>query len=219
MANQKGKFIVIEGGEGAGKGICIEYLKKKFSENNSIVFTREPGGTDISEKIRAVLMDKTNKSMSVLTELFLFCAARAQNVDELIKPAILGGKHIISDRFDMSTIAYQIFGRKRKNVMETFSLLNNVAKSKIVPDLVIYLDINPEVGLERKNKSTEGHCTRFDEEKLEFHRRVRDGYLSQFKNANKKNFPEWVKLDVAKLSEDETKLMVHEIVCVTLNKN
>lgn len=216
MTDQKGKFIVIEGGEGAGKGTCIEYLKQNFLGNNSIVFTREPGGTDISEKIRAVLMDKANKSMSVLTELFLFCAARAQHVDELIRPAILSGKHVISDRFDMSTIAYQIFGRERKNMMKTFSLLNDAAKSEMVPDLIIYLDVIPEVGLERKSKSVEGHCTRFDEEKLEFHCRVRDGYLSQLNDANKKNSPRWVKLEVTDLPEDTIKKTVFEIVFLQL---
>lgn len=183
MSN-KGKFIVIEGGEGSGKTSALEYLKNSFSKRGDVIFTREPGGTEISEKIRTVLMDKSNRNMAALTEIFLFCGARAQHVKELIKPALDLGKHVISDRFDASTIAYQLYGREHMDLMEEFQKINFIAKQGLEPNVIIYLDVEPEVGLSRKAKSEEGHCTRFDEEKLYFHKKVREGFWAIYKNIN-----------------------------------
>lgn len=89
---KKGKFIAIEGGEGAGKTGVVDYLKKIFAHRADVIFTREPGGTIVGEKIREVLMDKSHQKILPLTELFLFCASRAQHIEEVVKPALLSGK-------------------------------------------------------------------------------------------------------------------------------
>ncbi len=208
-----GKFIVLEGGEGAGKGICIRMLKEKFADRDDVIFTREPGGTEIAEKIRTLLLSKDNKEMLPLTELFLFCGARAQHVEEKIRPALEKGNIVISDRFDASTIAYQIFGRQRPQYLKAFEALNKIAKAGIEPDAVIYLDVNPRVGLERKRKSQDGLCSRFDEEELDFHHRVREGYISQcLRAAKEKNNPVWHLVPTSEMSEKEVKDEVWEIV-------
>lgn len=180
---KRGKFIVIEGCYGAGKDSSVEYLKERFRDRDDILFTQEPGGTPIAEEIRELLLKRDTENrkgerMDPLTEIFLFCAARTQHT-ATIKPVIDSGKHVICVRFDWSTIAYQIFGRERYNLKGIFKQLNSVAKNDVEPDLIIYLDVDPEIGLARKRASKKGLCTRFDEEKLEFHNRVRQGYLTQ----------------------------------------
>ncbi|MCR4283731.1 MAG: dTMP kinase [Parcubacteria group bacterium] len=215
---KKGKFIVIEGGEGAGKGMVMAFLREKLALRDDVVFTREPGGTPVAEKIREVLMDKENKNTSVLAELFLFCSARAQHVDELVRPSLEAGKIVISDRFDMSTLAYQIYGRQRPTFQKIFILLNDIAKTGLRPDSVIYLDVDPVVGLERKHKSDEGHCTRFDVENLSFHERVRAGYTAQYKEAIKdRSNPAWFLVATTKMAEKEVKKTVWGIVEKTVN--
>lgn len=224
---KRGKFIVIEGGEGAGKGVCMSFLKEQLVCRDDIIFTREPGGTLMAEKIRELVLSKGNEEMLPLTELFLFCGARAQHVNELIKSALESGKNVICDRFEASTFAYQIFGRQRPEYIEVFNQLNNIAKAGLELDAVIYLDVEPEVGLERKAKSKDGHCTRFDEEKLEFHKRVREGFLTQFKQAvdkeiktrkiGKKNI-RWVLIPTTEMSEKKEKDKVLEIVQEILEK-
>lgn len=215
---KNGKFIVIEGGEGAGKGVVMAFLKQQLAGRDDIVFTREPGGTPIAEKIRGVLMDKENKGISVKTELFLFCAARAQHVDELVRPSLEAGKIVISDRFDISTKSYQIYGRQRPAFQKIFALLNDIAKTGLRPDSVIYLDVEPVVGLERKSKSDEGHCTRFDVENLTFHERVRAGYMDQYREAIKsRSNPAWFLVPTTDMKEEEVKNTVWEIVKKTIS--
>lgn len=217
--NKRGKFIVIEGGEGSGKTTVINFLREAFDNCNDIVFTREPGGTNIGEKIRNLLMDKGNKDILPITELFLFCAARAQHVEELIIPSLKSGKHVISDRFDASTISYQLFGRNKMELLNYFLDLNSIAKKEVEPNLVIWLDVTPKIGLARKEKSQEGKTTRFDDEKLEFHRRVREGFMSCFR----KNYTDspsktiWHKIDTDIFSLDEVKERVVFIVEETLD--
>lgn len=206
-----GKFIVIEGGEGAGKGICIEYLKNQL-KNNKIFFTREPGGTVVSESIRDVLMNPLNREITPLTETFLFCSARAQHVEQLIEPTLKRGQNVICDRFDYSTIAYQIFGRRQFKLKEAFYRLNSIAKKGIEPNLVIYLDVDPEIGLLRKEKSEEGRHTRFNKEKLEFHQRVREGYLAQFNEQKSSKDAYWYFLSTTDATEDLVKNEVLNVV-------
>lgn len=172
---KRGKFIVFEGGDGSGKSSMIEFLKKIFSQRQDIVFSHEPGGTNIGFQIRKILMSGKNKKITGLTELFLFCADRAQHVSEVIIPALKSGKNVISDRFDRSTIAYQIVARGIED-LNVFSQLNSIAKQGVEPDAIIYLDVIPKVGLERKSKSKDGKCTRFDNEGLKFHQAVRRGF-------------------------------------------
>lgn len=184
---KKGKFIVTEGGEGAGKGTQIELLKDWF-ENMGVldqfVFTREPGGTEMGEKIREILLSHSSKNISPKTELLLFSSARAQIIDEIIGPALDNGKKVVCDRFFLSTYAYQIYGRE---LFDYKDFLDNLTKEVVggyFPDLFIYFDIDPVVGLERTKKRKENKekdSDRFDEEKIDFHRKVRNGYLTEIK--------------------------------------
>jgi dTMP kinase len=174
MANL-GKFIVFEGGEGSGKDTQIDRLKAKYADRDDVVFTREPGGTIMGEKIRSLLLSKDSK-MEVPTELLLFLAARAQLVREVIRPAIQNRKLVISNRFALSTIAYQIFGREKYQFLPFLLQAGEFVANNCIPDEYILLDVTPEVGLARVEARNDGK-TRFDAESLEFHRRVRDGYL------------------------------------------
>ena len=209
---------MIEGGEGSGKTSVINFLKGNFLVNNNIVLTREPGGTAIGEKIRDLLMDKNNKDILPITELFLFCGARAQHIEELIIPSLKAGKTVVSDRFDASTIAYQLFGRNRMELLNSFLAINNIAKKQIEPDMVIWLDVSPEIGLLRKEKSQEGKTTRFDEEKLEFHRKVREGFASCFRKVNIDSPINtiWYRIDTDNISlndvEEETLYLIEKIL-------
>lgn len=215
---ERGKFIVIEGGEGAGKGMCIEYLKERLEKRKNIFFTREPGGTLISEQIRHILMDSFNKEMTPLTEIFLFCGARAQHVEQLIKPIIIEkGGNVICDRFDYSTIAYQIFGRARFDLEDDFYRLNLIAKAGIEPNVVIYLDVDPEVGLSRRGKSKEGCHTRFDKEILEFHIRAREGYVRQYTGSVNKSNALWYRIDTTSMNKKAVKEEVLSLVIKNLN--
>lgn len=178
-----GKFIVIEGGEGSGKDACIEYLREELKGFSNVCFTREPGGTEVGKKIRAILLDKNNNGkLSILGELFLFAADRAIHCDLELRPWLAEGLVVICNRFDGSTIAYQLYGRERFDY-QRFELINAMAKGMwsgeevIKPDLVIFLDVVPEIGLARKS---ENEITRFEKEDLEFHRRVHHGYGEQY---------------------------------------
>lgn len=180
---KKGKFIVIEGGEGSGKDTQVALLRRVLSPDTEYVY--EPGSTNIGKKIRLMLMDTESKDMLPETELLLFYASRAQLVEEKIIPALDEGKNVVSNRFSPSTVAYQIFGRERPSYLPFLKHLEKSVVGEYKPDLCIILDISPEVGLERikdrKNK------TRFDEEQLSFHERVRKGYIQAVKELDYKN--------------------------------
>jgi len=170
---KRGKFIVFEGGEGSGKDTQIDFAKQDFPD---FVFTREPGGTKIGEEIRALLLSKDSDSMTVKTELLLFLAARAQLLEEVIVPALDEGKTVVSNRFGLSTIAYQIYGRERPEYLDFLKKISDFVVGDYTPDLYILLNVNSEVGLKRvSNRADEN--TRFDDEKLDFHRRTKEGYL------------------------------------------
>lgn len=189
----KGKFFVLEGGEGSGKSSCISYLMEKLPE---FIFTYEPGGTQIAENIRRVLMNSKNVDIVPMAEIFLFCAARAQHCEELIVPMLNSGKNVVCDRFDGSTLAYQIFGRQRLSLLEAYHILNRYAKGTVKPDLVIYLDVKPMVGIRRRNLA--GNETRFDKENINFHKRVRKGYLYA-----QSIFSNWILVDAHQTLEKE----------------
>jgi len=174
MLSNQGKFIAIEGGEGSGKDTQIALLEKALSDYD-ITFTREPGGTTIGEAIRKVLLSDDSELMSVETELLMFVAARAQLVDEVIKPELSFGRHVISNRFALSTFAYQICGRQRPEYASLLDLVSREAVGGIMPSLYILLDVDPVIGLAR----TDGRAgnNRLDAESLDFHQRVREGYL------------------------------------------
>lgn len=181
-----GKFIVFEGGEGTGKTTQIELLEQMLRDNGFVVFrTREPGGTNcpISEKIRGLLKDPANKKMVPETELFLFLASRAQHVQQVIKPQLEQGTIVLCDRFYGSTLAYQHFARGLFDLNEVIRL-NAFATAGLEPNLTILLDLEPEKGLARIKDQLS--LDRLDSEKLEFHNKVRTGYLTL-----SKTLPNW----------------------------
>ena len=169
----KGKFIVFEGGEGSGKDTHIELLKAKYPD---AVFTKEPGGTKFGLEMRRLLLEWREGELDALAELFFFSAARVQFMKEIVSPALAEGKTVISNRFALSTIAYQVYGRERLDLLEFAKSAIHESIGKDTPDLTIYLDIDPKIGIKRVESRNDGK-TRFDAESLAFHTRVREGFL------------------------------------------
>ena len=171
-------FITLEGPEGSGKTSHIPHLVEYLREKGHIVFpTREPGGTSISEQIRDVLHDMKNAEMHPRTETLLYQAARAQIVEQVIKPRLADGEIVISDRYYDSTIAYQGYGHQQD--LDQVRALVKYATGGLTPDLTILLDLDVEIGLGRKKKENEWN--RLDAYTVEFHKRVRAGYLEMVK--------------------------------------
>ena len=167
-------FITLEGPEGSGKTSHIPHLVEYFREQGHVVFpTREPGGTSIGEQIREVIHDLKNVEMHPRTETLLYQAARAQIVEQVIQPRLKAGEIVICDRYADSTIAYQGYGHQQD--LEQVRALVHYATGGLLPDLTVLLDVNVEIGLKRKQKADEWN--RLDAYTVEFHRRVRAGYL------------------------------------------
>ncbi|MFH1823970.1 MAG: dTMP kinase [Candidatus Firestonebacteria bacterium] len=168
-------FITFEGPEGSGKTTQLNklasYLKSKGFD---VVKTREPGGSDIAEKIRKILLDSKNIGLNSKAELFLYLASRAQHIQDVIKPALRRGVVVLCDRFSDSTIAYQGYGRGISKSL--ISELNKFVTNGIKPDLTIYLDINVKSGLKRANV-LKGKKDRLERESVVFHNLVRNGYF------------------------------------------
>ena len=166
-------FITFEGEEGSGKSYQAEELYNWLTKQEiRAILTHEPGGTELGEKISDLLKWAQETDMSPMTELLLFNASRAQHVKEVIQPALNEGKVVICDRFDDSTTAYQSFGRGLD--LEMVKKINNTATGGLRPDLTVLLDISIEDGLARKSGEK---LDRFENEDLEFHKKVREGYL------------------------------------------
>lgn len=171
----KGALITFEGIEGCGKSTQTHLLSRHLeAEGHEIVKTREPGGTPIAEVIRKILLDPANDAMDPLTELLLYEAARAQHVNELIRPAIEAGAVVICDRFFDSTTAYQGAGRRLPEI--DIEKLHQMATGGLSPDITILLDLPVEEGLKRAANATP--LDRIEREAVEFHERVRQGFLS-----------------------------------------
>ena len=174
MLNKRGLFLTLEGAEGVGKstniGFVTQYLEKRGIE---YVLTREPGGTQLAERIRDLLLAVHEEPMSGLTELLLVFAARAQHLDKIIEPALATGKWVVCDRFTDATFAYQGAGRGLS--METIDQLQSMVQGDLRPDLTIILDLDPEIGMQRA--SNRGELDRFEREQQSFFRHVRQGYL------------------------------------------
>jgi dTMP kinase len=173
-------FITFEGIEGCGKTTQVELLSRLLEgQGRPVLVTREPGGCAIADKIRAILLDADNHGLVPLAELFLYAAARAQHVEEIIKPALATGKVVICDRFTDATLAYQGYGRSLD--LGLIRTLNRLAAGDSIPDMTILFDCPEEVGLKRalaRIQATEGaREERFEQESLRFHRAVREGYL------------------------------------------
>lgn len=176
VQNSRGCFITIEGTEGVGKTTNIAYIRLCLS-NHGIepVMTREPGGTDLAESIRVLLLEPREEPMAELTELLLIFAARAQHLSRKIKPALDAGQWVLCDRFTDATYAYQGGGRLLDK--STISNLESLVQGELRPDLVLILDIEPEIGLQRARQR--GEPDRFEQETLQFFRRVRAAYLQR----------------------------------------
>lgn len=170
----KGKFITLEGGEGAGKSTQMAYVEECLKNAGKTVrVTREPGGTDISEAIRELLLDHRQTDMADDTELLLMFAARAQHIAELIQPALEKGEWVLCDRFTDATYAYQ--GGGRGIDVDRIAVLENWVQGSLRPDLTILLDLPVAVGLSRAGER--GELDRFEREQQEFFERVRQSYL------------------------------------------
>ena len=193
----KGKFIVFEGGEGSGKSTMIEKTFKWLNDNNiNCIKTREPGGIKISEKIREVILDNDNVEMDSRTEALLYAAARRQHLVEKVIPALNDGIVVLCDRFIDSSLVYQ--GHARGIGIDEIMKINEFAIDGYMPDLSIFFDIEPNLGLERILMDNNREVNRLDKEKMEFHTLVREGYNLVY-NMNKDRI---VKIDASKSIED-----------------
>jgi len=170
-------FITFEGAEGSGKTTQIQLLADMLHQRGiDVVTTREPGGTRIGNAIRSLLLDLKHTEISPRTETLLFQSARAQLVDEVILPALADGCVVLCDRYADSTLAYQGYGRGQP--LDVLRSLGAYATSALTPDLTIYLDIEVGAGLARKRAGAAEEWNRMENLDVEFHRSVREGYLT-----------------------------------------
>lgn len=172
----KGKFITFEGTEGSGKTSVIKEVKKHYEDlGYQVMVTREPGGIAISEKIRDILLNKENTEMDSRTEALLFAASRRQHLVEKIKPALENGMIVLCDRFVDSSLVYQ--GYARNIGIEEVYNINYFAIEGTLPDLTIFVNVRPEVGLKRVFQTPNREVNRLDLEDMSFHKMIYQGYL------------------------------------------
>ncbi|PAD85712.1 dTMP kinase [Niallia circulans] len=189
----KGIFITLEGPEGAGKTTVIDMLLNYYQEKElQIIKTREPGGIPISEKIRNIILDPKHTEMDARTEALLYAAARRQHLVEKVIPALNDGAIVLCDRFIDSSLAYQ--GYARGIDMDEIWEINQFAIGDTMPELTIYFDLDPRVGLARISNTSDREINRLDLEKIEFHEKVQEGYYKVIER-----FPERIiKVDASK---------------------
>ncbi len=169
-------FISIEGTDGSGKSTQIQKIQEYLqAKNHPIRLTREPGGTDIAEEIRELLLHPDHKEMAPKTEMLLYAAARAQHVEELILPTLASGVSVLTDRFVDSSIAYQAYGRE---LGEMVTIVNEIATGGKTPDMTFFLDLPPHLGIARKQKEENHVMDRLELEAETFHKRVYDGFVA-----------------------------------------
>lgn len=170
-------FIVVDGVNGAGKGTLIRSINDYIIHRGiPLLLTREPGGTPLGEAIRALLLENRAKSRKPMSETLLFIADRAEHVETVIKPALKKKQLVISDRFYYSTLAFQGYGRGLD--LEVLEKMNLYAIDGCLPDCVIILDLDPKVGLERTQSRSSSEKDSFEQEKLQFHNKIRRGFLA-----------------------------------------
>jgi dTMP kinase len=201
-------FITFEGIEGCGKTTQIN-LMGSFLDTKGLpyIITREPGGTEIGEEIRKILLSSKNKDMSLTTELFLYIASRAQHIKEVIKPALANKKIVLCDRFSDATIAYQVYARgfDLKLVKE----LNQLATPGLTPDITILFDCPVDVGITRamgrmRSEANQAREDRFEREDRSFHEKVKEGYLKIAKKENDR---------VIVIDGTKDRDIIHEEIC------
>lgn len=188
-------FITFEGPEGSGKTTQVKQLVEGLQHRgDDVLAVREPGGTSISEQIREVLHSLHNREMQPHTEILLYCAARAQLVGQVIRPHLQSGGVVLCDRYADSTLAYQGYGRGLD--LLTLRMILDFATGSLKPDLTFYLDIDVEAGLKRK-KTGGDEWNRMDDLEVEFHRRVRSGYLEMIAQEPAR----WMRVDATRNAE------------------
>jgi dTMP kinase len=172
---KEGFFITLEGGEGSGKTTVLGRVAA-YLQNRSMPYriTREPGGVEIAEKIRSIILDPAHTAMDARTEALLYAAARSQHLAEVVEPALKEGLTVLCDRFVDSSLVYQ--GHARGLGIEEVWSINRFAIGERMPDLTFYLDVDPEIGLSRIAANQEREINRLDLESLSFHQKVREGY-------------------------------------------
>ncbi|WP_409252452.1 dTMP kinase [Bacillus sp. SCS-153A] len=184
---KQGLFITVEGPEGAGKSTIIKKMAEELTERgHEVVLTREPGGITIAEEIREVILNPENTAMDERTEALLYAAARRQHLAEKVIPALKDGKVVLCDRFLDSSLAYQ--GHARGIGMDEVYSINKFAIEDTMPDMTLYFDVEPEEGLKRISAHKGREVNRLDLEALDFHEKVREGYLMLLEK-----FPERIK--------------------------
>lgn len=200
-------FVTFEGGEGSGKSSCLAKVAKDLQNAGyEVVITREPGGTPISEQIRNVILDKANTDMDPMTEALLYAASRRQHLVQKILPALRKGKIVLCDRYLDSSLAYQ--GGARGLGIEKILALNQYAIDGQYPDLTLFFDLEPEVGLERIEENSSREVNRLDLEKLSFHHKVRDSFLKLMGM-----FPDrYVRIDASKSREEVENSALEQII-------
>ncbi|BDH59906.1 thymidylate kinase [Lysinibacillus sp. PLM2] len=201
-------FITFEGPEGAGKSTVLQQIVKRMQvEKIEVLATREPGGIEIAEKIREVILNPAHTAMNERAEALLYAAARSQHFYEKVLPALQKGKLVLCDRFIDSSLAYQ--GYARGIGIDEVLAINEFAIGKRLPDVTILFDIEPEVGLARIQKHSAREVNRLDVESLAFHNKVREGYQEVIKR-----YPERIKV----VNADQTLEQVVEEVWNILTK-
>ena len=206
-------FISIEGPDGSGKSSAIKIVYDRLiSEGYKIVQTREPGGTPISEKIREIILDKNNTEMDGRTEALLYAASRRQHLVQKVWPSLKEGYLVFCDRYLDSSLAYQ--GYARELGIDEVLNINLFATENSFPDLTLLFDIDPEIGLQRIASNSKREVNRLDLEKLEFHKKVRAGYL-----LIAKKYPDRIKIINASKPLDEVAFEAYTIIKDRLKKD
>ena len=204
-------FITFEGPDGAGKSTIIKLVHEKLLQDGfNIVLTREPGGTPIAEKIRDIILDNSNQALDARTEALLYAASRRQHLVEKIWPALKEGKIVLCDRFLDSSLAYQ--GGGRNLGVENVLNINLFATENTYPDLTLFFDVSPEVGLARVSKDKKRVADRLDNENENFHDKV----YKTFKEIVEQNKNRIIVIDASK-SIDEVVETTYKIIKERLN--
>ena len=174
----KGIFITLEGPDGSGKSTIMKLIINYFNDKNiEFIATREPGGTEIGEDIRKIILDERNKNMAAETEALLYAASRSQHVEEKILPALKSGKVVLCERFVLSSLAYQGVGRNLG--IEKVKMINDFATKGVEPDLILFFHVDPVATLDRKTEEIGGD--RIEKEGTKFHKKVYEGYMKLLK--------------------------------------
>jgi dTMP kinase len=198
--NLRGRFIVIDGPDGAGKSTQVQLLAKWLNEVIPVTVTRDPGGTAVGDRIRQVLLDRSHGEMSVECELMLYMASRAQLAAEVIRPALLGGDCVLCDRWVSSTVAYQGAGGAD---VASIAAVAAVAVAGIAPDLTIIVDLPAEAGLARVKR----HHDRMEAKGAAFHQKVRELFLRQAQQS-----PQWFSVIDGAADPDTVQRRLREVL-------